>query len=87
MAQQFTENNETWKGIGGYFGECGENTPREFLLDILPHMRRDIYAGLVIVRWVNNQPVVRDTYRNLGVLQDWACDMYGYGFELLWNGK
>jgi hypothetical protein len=76
----------TFKNIGGYFGGCGYDVIREFALDILPHMRKDVLSQVPVVRWSDGLPVVLSTFKNLGGLNDWAGDNYGYCFDVLWNG-
>jgi len=77
-----------FKSLHGYFGACGWNVEHEFALDILPHMRKDVLAGLQVIRWDDNyRPVVRSTFKSLSGLNDWAGDNFNYCFDILWNGQ
>jgi hypothetical protein len=79
--------SEKFENLSGDFSKCGWEVEREFALDILPHMRSDILRRVAVARWTDRGlPVVRSTYRSLSGLADFAGDMFGYGFSILWNG-
>jgi hypothetical protein len=73
------------KSLSGYFGKCGYETNHEFVLNILPFMRKDVLASVTVIRWQDGMPVVKSTFKDLGGLNDWCADMYGYCFDVLWD--